>query len=251
MKLQSGQVDPETYQVTVETDDGAVPIELLSQGTQSLLGWVGVLLERMYEQYDQAAEPRKQPALVLIDEIDAHMHPLWQQAIVPGLSKLFPKVQFIASTHSPLTVSNIQQGRLIVFVRDPQTRSVVAHCPDEDPAGMGAAALLTSVYFGLYSQLDTETQKQLDRKRQLAAKEPNELTDDDRDELRSLDEKLTRKGFNYAFRDPLYAQFLEEWARETREHPELSVSPLTPAERERQAEYVRQIVAKMKKREEG
>ncbi|MCU0485518.1 MAG: AAA family ATPase [Anaerolineales bacterium] len=95
-----------SFQIMLSTDDGEVPIDLISQGTQSLLGWIGYLLERLYDVYPDAENPREQPALVLIDEIDAHMHPLWQQNIFLHLRKLFPQVQFIATTHSPLVVAN-------------------------------------------------------------------------------------------------------------------------------------------------
>ena len=152
MKLGKGKVvetKDKAYQVMVETDDGEVPIELVSQGTQSLLGWVGVLMERMYEQYDRANQPWKQPALVLIDEIDAHMHPLWQQAIVPGLSELFPKVQFVATTHSPLVVAEATRDQVRVLVRDPDSNKVVVNCPDEDFNVLRADQMLTSSLFDL------------------------------------------------------------------------------------------------------
>jgi hypothetical protein len=249
--LREWQIDTDTWKISVKTDDDEVPLAAVSQGMQSLIGWIGLMLQRQYEVYDNMENPREGPGLVLIDEIDAHMHPFWQQNIVLTLSELFPNVQFIATTHSPLVVSNTKKGQLIVFVRDSQTGSIVPHCPDVDPSGMGAAGLLTSNFFGLYSQLDKVTQDQLDKKRQLAAKEPHDMSEEDKETLRGLDTELSRKGFNYSYRDPLYAKFLEEWARETKEHPELGVPPLTPAERERQTEYVRNVVAKLKQRKEG
>jgi len=169
MKLESGKVDPKTYQVTVETDDGKVPIELVSQGAQSLLGWVGVLMERMYEQHDRADQPRKQPALVLIDEIDAHMHPLWQQGIVPGLSELFPQVQFIATTHSPLIVGGLPPTQIIRLARDPNGR--VVRLPIEEDMVLGRAdQLLTSNLFGLETTLDKTIQETLEQIRTLSVK---------------------------------------------------------------------------------
>ena len=149
MRLENGKVDPQTYQVTVETDDGEVPIELVSQGTQSLLGWVGVLLQRLYELHDRVDQPRKEPAVVLIDEIDAHMHPRWQQEIVPGLSELFPQVQFIATTHSPLVVSEATHDQVRILVRDPESKRVVANRPDKEFNVFRADQMLTSSLFDL------------------------------------------------------------------------------------------------------
>lgn len=145
----AGQVDPETYQVTVMTNDGRVPIEVISQGTQSLVGWVGVLLERLYEYHDEAEQPRDCPALVLVDEIDAHMHPLWQQVMVPKLRTLFPNVQFIATSHSPLVVAELDHDQVLVLERDLETNKVRVERASEDFSGLRADQMLTSSLFGL------------------------------------------------------------------------------------------------------
>src|SRR3712207_8048617 len=59
------------------TTDGTIPIELLSQGLSSVLTWVGTLVRRLFETAGESY--RTQPAVVLIDEIDAHLHPAWQR----------------------------------------------------------------------------------------------------------------------------------------------------------------------------
>lgn len=56
--------------------------------------------------------------VVLIDEIDAHLHPSWQQKIVPGLNKAFPKIQFIVSTHSPFVVGEVKPSSLFILNED-------------------------------------------------------------------------------------------------------------------------------------
>ena len=114
-------VDLKTKEVTVHTDDGDIPIEAISQGTTSLIGWIGILLQRLYEVYGDSENPRGKYALVLIDEIDAHMHPSWQQTIAPALKRIFPNVQFIASTHSPLIVTELSKDQVLVVRRDPDT----------------------------------------------------------------------------------------------------------------------------------
>nr|MDJ0836343.1 AAA family ATPase [Acidobacteriota bacterium] len=65
----------EDKRVYVQTYDGEVPLESVSQGMISLFGWVGLLVRRLFEVYHDEEEPTHSPALVLIDEIDAHMHP--------------------------------------------------------------------------------------------------------------------------------------------------------------------------------
>ena len=70
------------------------------------------------------------PGIVLIDEIELHLHPSWQQQILPTLQKIFPKIQFIVTTHSPQVVSSvpkecvriISEGQVASF--DIQTQGV-------------------------------------------------------------------------------------------------------------------------------
>lgn len=55
----------------------------------------------------------KTPGIVLIDEIDLHLHPKWQRVVVNHLREAFPKVQFIISTHSPFIIQSLQAGEVI------------------------------------------------------------------------------------------------------------------------------------------
>jgi hypothetical protein len=110
LTLGAGLVDPVHSAVVVNTDDGLVPLEQLSQGIGSALCWVGTLLQRMYEIYHESKHPQLEPALVLIDELDAHMHPEWQQLLVTTMRTSFPQLQVIATTHSPLIVVKMNRG---------------------------------------------------------------------------------------------------------------------------------------------
>lgn len=58
------------------------------------------------------------PGIVLIDEIDMHLHPKWQWNIVNALKKTFPKVQFIVTTHSPIIVASCKEENLILLNKD-------------------------------------------------------------------------------------------------------------------------------------
>src|SRR5262249_1491695 len=97
----------ERFAGLVKTDHRSLPIDQLSQGTGSVIGWVGTLLKRLDEIYDKD-DPTRERALVLIDEVDAHMHPAWQRLLVPTLQEHFPGLQVIATTHSPLIVANMR-----------------------------------------------------------------------------------------------------------------------------------------------
>lgn len=175
--LRRGLIDPKTFQIFVETDDGKVPLAAVSQGTQSMMGWVGLLLLRLYEVYGDTDRPMEQPALVLIDEIDAHMHPAWQQTIVHHLSELFPKVQFVATTHSPLIVGGLDVRQVVRLARDPNRR--VGRLPIEEDMTMGRAdQVLTSSLFGLPSTLDKTTQEKISKIQVLAIKQGRTAEED-------------------------------------------------------------------------
>lgn len=144
------RVDRESWQVLVKTADGIIPIEQLSQGMVSTIGWIGTLLRRLYEAFSNSARPEHEPALVLVDEIDAHLHPGWQQRIVPLVRKHFPNVQVIATSHSPLIVSNLEPDEVLVFSRGDEGQ--ISHARVEEPLrGYRADQVLTSRAFGLHT----------------------------------------------------------------------------------------------------
>ena len=90
------------------TPDGDLPLNVLSQGTQSLIQWLARLLIGMAEYYDYPEDIEKRHGVLIIDEIDAHLHPSWQRRIIPALTGHFPNLQIFCSTHSPLMLSGLE-----------------------------------------------------------------------------------------------------------------------------------------------
>jgi predicted ATP-binding protein involved in virulence len=98
--------------IMFKTPDGDVDIDNLSDGLKSVFSIIGEMLFRFSLPYmDQDNIDIKSilntEAIVLIDEIDCHLHPKWQKNIIPALRRLFPNVQFIITTHSPFVVSSV------------------------------------------------------------------------------------------------------------------------------------------------
>lgn len=187
VKIRFGHIDPVTHEVSIVTDDGEVPIEMISQGTISLIGWIGVLLQRFYEIYGGDGDPTGNYALVLIDEIDAHMHPEWQQSVVHDLCGLFPNVQFIATTHSPLVVGGMSSDQVMRFQRDED--GVIRKLDVTPEMTMGRAdQVLTSALFGMRTTLDPETQKKITQYRDLLGKERR--TKKEEEEFRQISEEI-------------------------------------------------------------
>ena len=89
------------------TPYGRVPLDGLSLGHRTVTAWIVDLAWRLIVQYPESAKPLEEPAVVLIDEIDLHLHPYWQRTIMQQLSEHFPNVQFVATTHSPLMITSM------------------------------------------------------------------------------------------------------------------------------------------------
>jgi hypothetical protein len=95
----------------------------LPDGYRSLVAWLADLCAFWCEKAPglaASANPADVHAIVLIDEIDLHLHPSLQRALVPRLRKAFPKVQWIVTTHSPLVLANFDANEIIALDRDSQ-----------------------------------------------------------------------------------------------------------------------------------
>ena len=101
--------------ILFKTSDGFHQLEDLGYGYQSTLSWVIDLCKKMFDRYPRSSNPLKEPAVVLIDELDLHLHPKWQRNIISHLTKHFPKTQFIVTTHSPLIIQAINNINLFIL----------------------------------------------------------------------------------------------------------------------------------------
>ena len=110
----SRQFDEMLYQES----DIATPIKYLSAGYQSLLWIVMTMAFRLCQLNPNAQDYKDVPGIVMIDEIDMHLHPRWQWMIVGALQNTFPKVQFILATHAPIILSSCKDAQLIRITED-------------------------------------------------------------------------------------------------------------------------------------
>ena len=103
--------------VLFQTEDGWFRYNELGFGYQSSLSWIIDLCKRLFEAYPDSENPLLESAVVLVDEIDLHLHPRWQRDIIGYLSKAFPNIQFIVSTHSPMVLQSMADVNLYVLNR--------------------------------------------------------------------------------------------------------------------------------------
>lgn len=104
-----------TQELLVEYNNGEqLPFNLLSDGVRCTLAMVMEIAFRccLLNPHLGAEAPRRTKGVVLIDEIDLHLHPSWQIHILNDLRAVFPEIQFIVSTHAPLVISKLRECRI-------------------------------------------------------------------------------------------------------------------------------------------
>lgn len=226
--------------MTAAAGGGEVTYRDLSEGEQQLLLVLGLL---RFTARDEA--------LFLLDEPDTHLNPSWSTQYLDFLDRFVhlrergDTCHIVMSSHDPLVFAGLEREQVRIFRRDGNGCAVV-EVPEQDPRGMGVAAILTSDLFRLRTTLDAKTQADLDRQRLLAMKET--LTVDEEKELRELKARLRGKGFAQTIRDPLYELFIKAWTE--REDPAWrGAVELTPEQREARARLAAEIVEQLRREE--
>ena len=169
------------------TPDGELPLNCLSQGTQSIIQWLGHLLLGYAQYYDYPPKLEEHPAILIIDEIDAHLHPSWQRRIIPTLTRHFPKLQLFCSTHSPLMLAGLKAGQVQLLRRNEKTGKVEVSRNETDIVGWSADEILRS-FLDVESPTDLQTVQDLERLHELRGKK--RLTAKQKEELEQLRHKV-------------------------------------------------------------
>ena len=104
--------------MTVKKQDRELNVNQLSDGEKCLLAMVGDLARRLAIANPGLEDPLLGDGIVLIDEVELHLHPKWQRDIIPALKKTFPNCQFIVTTHSPQVISHVHPEGVFILERD-------------------------------------------------------------------------------------------------------------------------------------
>lgn len=122
-------------EVIVDMEGGTQPFSNLSDGQRSMLAMVGDMAQKAAKLNPQYGGEvlEKTTGVVLIDELDLHLHPRWQRRIVEDLRRTFPKIQFVCTTHSPFLIQSLRTGEELVML-DGQPTANVANMPVEEIA---------------------------------------------------------------------------------------------------------------------
>jgi predicted ATP-binding protein involved in virulence len=178
--------DPDRRGVHVRTPSGFVPLKDLSLGYQGMFAWIVDLAWRLFSAFPDSADPLSESAIVLIDEVDLHLHPRWQRDLAKRLLTHFPSVQFIATTHSPITAQEaLAEGCNVAVVRwqDHEARILNRPIPSQK---WRFDQLLVSELFGFFSDRSKEAEEKLVERIKLI-RNPNRSAEQDA-RLRELDQ---------------------------------------------------------------
>jgi hypothetical protein len=146
----------------------SVPLKFrdLSEGYRSVLAFVGHMVRCALRLTEWADDPFSVHGIILVDEIEAHLHPAWQRHIIADLYRLFPNIQWICSSHSALIAGALAPNSILLL--EPTGEHVVPRTIDQSFKGWRADQILTSLLFGLETSRDEETSRLLQRYRALA-----------------------------------------------------------------------------------
>ena len=164
----------------------------LSGGHRIVFAVAGDLARRMAHGNPHLTDPLHSEAIVLIDEIELHLHPSWQQHILPDLMRVFPNTQFIVSTHSPQVLTSIRPEQIVKLRRDPKGGSIVAEQPMGPTYGAEAGDVL-NVVMGVDERPPNDFAKNLKRYNRLINDDKGES--DEAKKLRSKLESLSPRDF--------------------------------------------------------
>ncbi|MNN17561.1 hypothetical protein D3C81_1307520 [compost metagenome] len=147
-------------------EQGKLKVSQLSDGIRNMLALVGDIAYRCYKlnthHGDKAALLTH--GIVMIDEIDMHLHPEWQQTVLPDLQKAFPNIQFIVTTHSPQVLSSIDAHciRRLDWELDEESgrKRMVVNTIDQQTMGVASSDVLANV-MGINPVPDVEPARQL------------------------------------------------------------------------------------------
>ena len=104
--------------VAIFEDGRSIPFKQLSDGQRTIFAMIGDLVRRAVLLNPQLGEKvlEETPGVVLIDELDLHLHPKWQRRIIEDLRRTFPKIQFICTTHSPFLIQSLRSGEELIML---------------------------------------------------------------------------------------------------------------------------------------
>ena len=164
----------------------------LPDGVRSTVAWVADFMMRQDLVRWRTSLKGKRPGFLLLDEIDAHLHPFWQRRLLPAMRDALPDVQIIATSHSPFVISSCPDSRVHVLELDKQGFAQ-PRPPIDSPIGESVVTTLKEI-FGVESRFDMLTERELNEWNELKKHESRgALSGSDQSRLNSLTLTLSQR----------------------------------------------------------
>ncbi len=173
--------------VKIKMPTGTVALSSLSMGYTTMLAWAVDLAIRMLEKFPESDAPLEEAAVVIIDEIDLHLHPKWQRGIRKQLTSHFPNTQFICTAHSPLMAQSSEEENIAVLKLDNDEVHIINN--QYLNKGWRVDQILTSDLFGITSARSREIEALINERRRILDKQKK--TKQDLRKLEELDKELS------------------------------------------------------------
>ena len=161
--------NPPRFVVSWESEQGEIKklsLDQLSGGYRIVLALAADLARRMVQGNPHLDDPLESEAVVLIDEVELHLHPGWQQRILGDLQRTFPNAQFIVSTHSPQVLTTVEPQRIVKLYWEDDR--IAAGAPEGATYGAEAGDVL-SLVMGVNERPENKFTKDLDQYRRLVS----------------------------------------------------------------------------------
>lgn len=155
-------LSPYIDEIKIEEKTGEYTVKYLENGTwrifdelaagyKSIITMFGDMIIRLRKEQPDVSKAEDLAGIVIIDEFDLHLHPKWQRDLVIKLTKTFPKIQFIVSTHSPIPLLGAPKNSVVINVQRDKENGITAEKLNIDFTKLTPNSILTSPIFGLDS----------------------------------------------------------------------------------------------------
>ena len=128
-----------------------IPFQSLSDGYRAFIGWVADLLYHVCFGCPSGKKLVENRGVVLVDEIDLHLHPSWQMKVIPTIAKALPNMQFVFTSHSPLVAGSLEWMNILTLKVTSKTNRTIAKRLKQSIHGLDADQILLTDFFGLKS----------------------------------------------------------------------------------------------------
>lgn len=171
-----------------------VPIANISSGNVNMIQRMVSILGKMFSVHTllktNPKEAHRIPGILLIDEIENHLHPLWQKRFLPGIRDIFPNLQIILTTHSPFVLASIPDARVFVCKYDRAHRNCIVVDESDDYSNKPIEEILLTPAFDATQPWSSEISELVERHKQA-------LQSQDEAERRRIEAKLKELNPNY------------------------------------------------------